>query len=337
MNRSFLFALVVFRIAASSASAAGLFSGLVVFGDSLSDVGNVQQRTTELAPLVQPIPGPFYFNGRFSNGPNFAEVLSQGLGFGPLTRSLAGGDDFAYGGALTTGTTFPNSLVVQDLDDQVNDFLARGTPVASDLFVVFAGADDLFRLIDNNQTDVLPAINSLRASLDRLYTAGARDFLVLNVPELGATPEYNGDPVLSARATGLTVQFNNALKLSLDSFESGSLGSTVFRLGIAAVFRDLLATPSAFGFTNVTDPAAPGLDPGAQTYNTSQIAANVDGYIFWDTLHPTRATHALLGQRALQTVPEPGSLTLLLMGSLWLLSYRGGGVRYTGRSGTVKE
>jgi len=322
MNRNFLFALVVFRIAANSALAAGPFSGLVVFGDSLSDVGNVQQRTTELAPLVQPIPGPYYFNGRFSNGQNYAEVLSQGLGFGPLSRSLAGGNDFAYGDALTTGTTFPNSLVVHDLDDQVNDFLASRTPAASDLFVVFAGANDLLQLIDNNQTDVMPAVNSLRGSLNRLYNSGARDFLVLNIPELGTTPEYNGDPVLSARATGLTVQFNSALNLSLDSFETGSPGATVFRLDVAAVFRDLLATPAAFGFANVTAPAAPGLDPGAQTYDTNQIAANVDGYLFWDTLHPTRATHALLGQRALQAVPEPGSATLVLMGSLWLLSIR---------------
>jgi len=90
MNRNFLFAFVVFRIAAKSALAAGPFSGLVVFGDSLSDVGNVQQRTTELAPLVQPIPGPYYFNGRFSNGQNYAEVLSQGLGFGPSLAALRG-------------------------------------------------------------------------------------------------------------------------------------------------------------------------------------------------------------------------------------------------------
>lgn len=281
---------------------------MVVFGDSLSDVGNVQQRTTELAPLVQPIPGPFYFNGRFSNGQNYADVLSQGLGFGPLTRSLAGGDDFACGGALTTGTAFPNSLVVQDLDDQVNLFLASRTPVASDFFVVFAGADDLFALIDGNQTDVMPAVNSLQASVTQLYNAGAREFLVLNVPELGATPEYNGDLVLAASATGLTTQFNAALDSSLDAFEANALDATVFRLDVAALFRDLLTTPAAFGLTNVIAPAAPGLDPGAQAYDTGQITANVDEYLFWDTLHPTRATHFAAPDRL---APDAGTAAAL--------------------------
>ena len=44
------------------------FDNLYVFGDSLSDVGNVQTVTTGLAPLVPPTPGPYYFNGRYSNG-----------------------------------------------------------------------------------------------------------------------------------------------------------------------------------------------------------------------------------------------------------------------------
>src|SRR5215470_1187686 len=90
---------------------AGPFINLAVFGDSLSDIGNVSQATPF---LTQPkTPGPYYWNGRFSNGPIYAETLAAGLGLPALVNSASGGTDYAYGGALTTGSPFPDSLVVK--------------------------------------------------------------------------------------------------------------------------------------------------------------------------------------------------------------------------------
>src|SRR6478736_5079425 len=95
---------------------AGPFNNLVVFGDSLSDVGNIAAQ-----PFIN-TPGPYYWNGRFSNGPVYAETLATGLGLPALANSAAGGTDYAYGGALTTDSPFPDSLVVKDVDDQVNQY-----------------------------------------------------------------------------------------------------------------------------------------------------------------------------------------------------------------------
>jgi hypothetical protein len=72
------------------------------------------------------------------------------------------------------------------------------------------------------------------------------------------------------------------------------------------MFNQVLATPQAFGLTNVTNSAAPGLQPGATSYNTSQIVANPNQYLFWDDLHPTAAVHAILAQRALDLFRLPG-------------------------------
>ncbi len=121
----------------TSSAAAGPFTDLVVFGDSLSDIGNIAQ-----APIIN-TPGPYYWNGRFSNGPVYAESLATGLGLPALIRSTASGGDYAYGGAKTTGTTFPTSLFVRDVDEQVDQFLSARTASASALYVVFAGANDL--------------------------------------------------------------------------------------------------------------------------------------------------------------------------------------------------
>jgi outer membrane lipase/esterase len=91
--------LVVLFVAAVPA-AAGPFSSLVVFGDSLSDVGNIDNAT----PFFFKYPGQYYYQGRFSNGPVWVEPLAAGLGLPTIAASTDGGNDFAYGGAQTAGT-----------------------------------------------------------------------------------------------------------------------------------------------------------------------------------------------------------------------------------------
>lgn len=309
----------VLALGACVSTANAAFTGLYVFGDSLSDVGNVQAATTALAPLVPVTPGPYYSNGRFSNGANFTETLSAGLGLGAVTNSLSGGNNYAYGGAQTTGTSFPASLVVQDVDDQVAQYLtAHPAASASGLYVVYAGANDL----NGGQTDVSVPVQSLAASIDRLYDAGARSVLAPNLPLLGLVPRNNTNPALAAGANALAMQYNSVLATALNDLEATHAGLKIYRLDVAGLFSNLVANPAAYGLTNVTQAAAPGLQPGAQTYNTALLAPNPDQYLFWDDLHPTRAGHALLGQAALAAVPEPTSAAMLLIGGLALLRRR---------------
>src|SRR3954454_455314 len=115
---------------------AGAFSSVVIFGDSLSDIGNIAQ-----APIINE-PGPYYWNGRFSNGPVYAESFTTGLGLPTLVRSTSsGGTDFAYGGAKPTGTSFPDNIFIQDIDDQVGQYLSSRPPNATALYLVWAGAN----------------------------------------------------------------------------------------------------------------------------------------------------------------------------------------------------
>ena len=80
----------------------------------------------------------------------------------------------------------------------------------------------------------------------------------------------------------------------------------IYQFDVAAMFNQVLANPAAFGLTNVTDSAAPGLDPGDTSYDASHIVANPNQYLFWDNLHPTAAMHAILAQRALDLFRLPG-------------------------------
>lgn len=315
-NRSFAF-LAAVALAATPALA---FDRLVVFGDSLSDVGNVQAKTTALWGLGVPItPGPSYFNGRFSNGPNYIDDLSAGLGLGPSIPSVAGGSNFAHGGAQTAGSTGLVTLVVDDLNVQVDNYLAA-TPAAdpAGLFVVYGGANDFAA----GQTNpAVPAMN-VAGDVGRLADAGARFVLVPNLPLLGQVPAYSGDPATAAGATALSLGFNATLSAALDGVEAAHPDLTIYRLDVAGLFADLASDSAAFGLTNATDPAAPGLSPGDQMYDASLIVTNPDQYLFWDELHPTRAGHALLGAAALAAVPEPASLTFLASGFLLLTRRR---------------
>ena len=309
--------LVAAVFATAAAAPAQPFDRLIVFGDSLSDVGNVQQKTAAI-PLVPATPGPFYFDGRFSNGPVYAEVVADGLGLGPLTRSTAGGTNYAHGGALATGTSFFRSLVVDDVDDQVDDFLDDATPDADDLFIVYAGGNDVAMVIDEGG-DAADAAEELAAQVARLYDAGGRRFLTPNLPSLDLTPRFAG----RGRAATLTDAFNAALDAALDDVEATRPGLVTFRLDVAGLFDAIRAEPLSFGFTNVADPAAPGLSPGDGSYDTSRIAADPDTYAFWDDFHPTAATHEVLGGAALAIIPEPGALVLIAAPGMCLLCRRG--------------
>ena len=88
------------------------------------------------------------------------------------------------------------------------------------------------------------------------------------------------------------------------------LGITIHQLDINAVFENIIADPGAYGLTNVTDSAiADGILSG-------------QGYLFWDTVHPTTVIQELIGNAAFATVPEPSSLTLVLIAAPLLLAWR---------------
>jgi phospholipase/lecithinase/hemolysin len=291
-----ILATTIAAIGVASAACASPFDGLIVFGDSLSDVGNISQATSGV------FPGPYYYNGRFSNGPVYAETLTTGLGLAALSPSTAGGNDFAYGGAQTSGTGGLDGAFIKDLDEQVDEFVSTRAADPKSLFEVFSGANDLI----NGQTSVNAPVATITAQIGRLVTAGATQFFVPNLPLLGDTPRFNGNVATQLQYNTLTTQFNTALSAALDNLQSENSALTFFRFDVAGLFQDLRSNPSAYGFTNVTNSAAPGLTSGTLLYNKNKIVPNPNQYVFWDDLHPTTSVHAIFAQRALALLSLPG-------------------------------
>src|SRR5262249_45096711 len=145
-----LSALVISALGFSTSSVAA-FDAIYVIGDSLSDQGNLFRATESVVGTARAAPGAdHYFNGRFSNGPVYTDLVAQGLGLqsGP---SIAGGNNFAYGLARTNynpaemraGGPFPNNLFPWTTTAEVQAFANRGIHDPDGLFIVFAGVADV--------------------------------------------------------------------------------------------------------------------------------------------------------------------------------------------------
>lgn len=97
-------ALTLAAVAAAGAASAQSYNRLVVFGDSLSDNGNLFAITGQPA-------SPPYFQGRFSSGPVWTELL----GFNALRAggAVSGSINYAYGGAQTGTAALPPGMRLQ--------------------------------------------------------------------------------------------------------------------------------------------------------------------------------------------------------------------------------
>jgi phospholipase/lecithinase/hemolysin len=313
-----------------SAAHAANFSAEYVFGDSLSDVGNVYLGSSGSEPASP------YVGGQFSNGPVWVQDLAARLGLPALTPSLAGGTDYAFGGA-TTGSTSTNNPVVPNLEQQVDTFFSGHASAPSDALYTFSiGANDLFAILKSGLTPQQAAGDAAAAALvvaseaGDLAAAGAKDLVLFDVPDLGVTPQITalGSPAASAAATALSAYFDEQVLIDLAPVEAAGL--TVFDLNTYALLDKAVQDPSAFGFSNVTDPCWTGGFTGSATGGSlcSTLPAVQDTYLFWDDVHPTAAGQLLVADAALRTlglpVPEPSTWAMLLvgLGGLGFAGYR---------------
>src|SRR5262249_25445524 len=164
----------------------GLVGNLLVFGDSLSDTGNAALATGGALPNPA-----LYHQGRFSNGPVWVDTLAKYLGEPAVRPSLAGGLDSAFGGPTVAYQTQPFPFnAFPRVSQQVGQYLAAHTPSANDLFVLWGGANDFIESFSSPTGPISPVLSAdtLAASLGTLADAGARQFLVPNLPPLGEPP-----------------------------------------------------------------------------------------------------------------------------------------------------
>ena len=300
VSRLFSTVAMAIGLLAANVAAASPYSGFYVFGDSLSDSGNIYATTSGSLP-----PSP-YFNGRFSNGPTYAEDLAGRYGFA-AAPSLLGGTNYAFGGATAGGA----AMAIPSLGDQVSMFRAKpGAADSSALYVVWAGGNDL--RADPSPVGIGSALGGISGAIQGLYQEGARNFLVMNLPNLGLTPEAQANGTVAAATAGSMI-FNSYFNSTIGGLQGALAGSNIRTLDTFALLSGIVANPVAAGLGNVTNAC----------FNGTSVCSNPDSYLFWDGIHPTAAGHRLIADAAFNVlaVPEPETYALMLAG-MGLLALR---------------
>jgi len=278
-------------------TAANAFSQAFVFGDSLSDAGRFFIASGGIAP--QPP-----YDQRFSNGIVWVEYLQTSLGLTPTLQT-----NFAIAGA-TTGNANTVDPGLPGIEQQVGGFLLTNPAVDSDaLYIVFGGANDY---LGNQPINVSDSVDNIGDYIIDLYNAGARNFLIPNLPDLGQLPATLSTPN-SSNLSLITQSHNGLLAFTLSSLSQNIPSIEITSLDIFSLFADARNRLIEYEFTNVDQACLSTIQDGIPV-QPIQVCPNPNEYLFWDNIHPTTRSHQLIGQLALKAlgIPEPSSTWGLL-------------------------
>ena len=336
----------------SPAESSATFESINIFGDSLVDAGNLFELTSEFSSAGVPAlpPSPPYAQ-KFSNGDLWVEKLAGALNLSPALRvDLATDPDiadpreginFAFAGALSSDS----NLIEADLPDlasslpglqeQINEFsvISSALPnISESLNIIWAGSNDYIAVIANPELleDVslaqLPDVvtDNIVSSLGQLSSVGAKDFLVVNLPPLGDTPfadflDAQSEADIPSTFNQLAAAHNAQLSQRLSEFGFNNPDANIISLDVNTLFANVANSPDEFGLTNTTESCLTNFQPGFQFEG---VCENPDQFLFWDDVHPTAATHRIIGDFAIATlqgdkhasVPEHRSPLPLFLG-----------------------
>jgi phospholipase/lecithinase/hemolysin len=321
MKKSLLHAVLLSLALASTPSLARTtFSNMFVFGDSLSDIGNLAA-LDDFSFLNQPP----YDHG-FSNGPRAVELLAKRLRLKlrpslhlsapPSGKPRPAGTNFAVAGANARNTS------ALDLPTQLAAFAkAQQSGVPDDaLYVVFIGGNDVRDARDAaddaaaNQI-IDDAAKSVDSAVQSLIHAGARHIMVIGAPNIGAIPETklrasflppDQRPAFIQSASLKSRQFNKSLFTLLKTTESNS-GVDIVTFDLFEFFDNVRRDNNALGFFNDTDNCYISFPPvnQPQGFQAPCTTEKFDQFVFFDEIHPTARVQGRAARALYAVVPEP--------------------------------
>lgn len=199
-------------------------------------------------------------------------------------------------------------------------------PSPNALYTLSIGSNDVLDILaspgltaQQQTTDVDDAVANEIAFVKQLVTDGAKNLLVLGVPDIGKAPNVmeglaNGSDTPSAaldtEASQLASAYNTDLSSQLATIASADTVD-VHVIDTYQLIDNAVANPAAYGLTNVTSPVWTGNFTSASsgTLATSNVAAQ-DQFLFWDLLHPTETGHQAIADLAEEQLTGTPVLTV---------------------------
>jgi outer membrane lipase/esterase len=293
---------------------------IFIFGDSLSDPGNVHQLlinfgldpTTE-APfsLDDIIPSaPYNYQGfQFSNGKTWAQRFARHLGTkrpgkaalvkpGKFTNYAFGGATASFAGNLRSGP------------EQIMRYTADFPGPADDqaLYVIQFGGNDVRAALESPadaEAIVSMAVTSEFNMILELYQKGARNFLVANAPDISLSPAIKLEDAVKTQppynlpagfvigfTNTLVVNYNLGLEMVLANLEQLFPDISINRLDFFGILNDISTNPGRYGITNTVSSCI------NYFVTVDQICDKPNKFLFWDGIHPTRKVHRIVSKIA---------------------------------------
>lgn len=271
-------------------------NNLLVFGDSLSDMGNAKNSILNV-PDVPP-----YWQGRFSNGQVWIEYVSQAYGLSTTIGSgIDQGDNRAFGGSQTgVGYSY---VLLPNVGTQISNYVAnvQSSISPNDVVSLWSGGNDFLYGTANSNTIVA----NMETHIRELSAVGAREFIIPNLPPLEKTPEILGRSQNQQNSIASEVISYNQKLLSLIGNISVELGLEIHFIDAWTLFNDIVDNSMALGIVNTQDSACSAsatLLPLPICNSASTLASNPDEYLFFDKAHPTRVMHKFISYFAIQSI-----------------------------------
>jgi phospholipase/lecithinase/hemolysin len=293
-----------------------LFSGIVaatplheivVFGDSLSDNGNLYEFMKRQLPQSPP-----YYAGRFSNGPVWVEYLADSyFSKNPSDHLL----DYAYGGAGVSEEDDEDDVLFT-LRREVSFYLTSHQDKASadSLFVIWIGANNYLGMPSDIEQTLSDVNAGITHELERLVDKGAKHILVFNLPDLGKTPaavEFDSVDTMSYFSN----QHNASLYTTVNILQNTYPDVQWLYFDLGKMFGHVLDNPTEYGVTNVTGTCSNSLVNSVTKKSVLKMVASVtpkltedacNGYLFFDLVHPSALAHKLISEKVRLMLDESG-------------------------------
>lgn len=292
----------------STLGQATTLSKMVVFGDSLSDNGNLYEYMKHQLPTSPP-----YFDGRFTNGPVWIEKFAEYYYPENTSEHLL---DYAFGGSGVSEDDDEDDFeagALFNLTREVDSYLLSHHDMANDqsLYIFWMGSNNYIALPDDANKTVLAVNDGIQKEIERLISKGAKYFMIMTVPDLGRTPgavDFDAVNFL----TDITNQHNSLLNQRVNQLQAKYPQTQFIFFDVNRTFLEALDEPEIYGFTNITGTCyeAAMVQPSSKTI--LKMAASIrstsnhacDGYLFFDIIHPTAAAHAYIADKAQELVRQ---------------------------------
>lgn len=308
---------------------------VVVFGDSLSDEGNLFSLTQGAIPSTRN-----YYNVMFSNGNTWSAMLRNALSTADIKLS-----NYAVGGATAIDHNTTNqlsyNLTYETYMYQSNALYENWHDAASTLAIIWIGGNDYLMqpaTLDEKAQQQLTTevVRAIKATIDELIASGMKKFIIFNLPDLSRVPSsimINKNTQVTEK---LTHQHNKELKQMIALLGQAYPSDYVFKeVDVSSLFQqftdkskckavndqyhtmievtDLPCYRGGYSWVNIdllkaaysayTEQLLPGLmslkDMIYNSYQYFNVCSNPENYLFYDYVHPTAQIHEIIYQQLL--------------------------------------